>query len=248
MEYTYRRAKELCPGGFTPIDADRSSSDFYVATGNTVQNMPKSSASLVVQCSPYQAVAPQPPPPMAAPPSPPPSGLQYCFRRHPRSGGKIVSNCFPTADACQTSRRSVGQLSVVDSDCEALTTPVVPTRISGAPESSSAPPDPRFFVEHGIKVFLVDHRFYCFNATETIRLCMADMNRCMSYRDGLGASAQPCTPEDGVACFRIQAVTTGKVDAMCFSLMEHCRTGRSVFTNADNVPLDDECFVMRYRP
>lgn len=59
VEYTYRRAAELCPHGFDPIDADRSSRNFYATFdgGRTVQNMPKSSASLVVQCREPVSVA-----------------------------------------------------------------------------------------------------------------------------------------------------------------------------------------------
>jgi hypothetical protein len=46
IEYSYRRAAELCPGGFDPIDADRSTRD-YDMNGT---NMPKTTAVLVVEC------------------------------------------------------------------------------------------------------------------------------------------------------------------------------------------------------
>lgn len=60
-EYTYRRAGELCPYGFDLIDADRSSRNFYASFdgGKTVQNMPKSSAMLIVQCR-SPVLAPRP--------------------------------------------------------------------------------------------------------------------------------------------------------------------------------------------
>jgi hypothetical protein len=51
VEYSYRRAAELCPGGFDPIDADRESLDFYIRNSDgTYYNAPKASAMLVVQC------------------------------------------------------------------------------------------------------------------------------------------------------------------------------------------------------
>lgn len=60
VRYTYRRAAELCRFGFTPVDADRSSSE-HVATfdgGKSYQTYSKPDAMLVVQCH-----APPPPPP-----------------------------------------------------------------------------------------------------------------------------------------------------------------------------------------
>lgn len=48
IEYTYRRAAELCPQGFDPIDADRSE---RVVSYNG-QDYAKPNAVLVVQCKP----------------------------------------------------------------------------------------------------------------------------------------------------------------------------------------------------
>src|SRR5512140_1474259 len=50
MEYAYRRASELCPRGYDVVDRAGSQSDFYIRNGNVLQNMPKSSVSLIVTC------------------------------------------------------------------------------------------------------------------------------------------------------------------------------------------------------
>jgi len=50
MAYAYRRASELCPRGYDVVDRAGSQSDFYVRNGNVLQNMPKSSVSLIVTC------------------------------------------------------------------------------------------------------------------------------------------------------------------------------------------------------
>lgn len=50
LQYAHRRATELCPSGYDVIDGAKSQSDFYIRTGNIVQNTPKSSVSLIVQC------------------------------------------------------------------------------------------------------------------------------------------------------------------------------------------------------
>lgn len=52
VQYTYRRAAELCPDGFDVIDADRSTSTSVVTfdRGRTYQDVEKSEAVLAVRC------------------------------------------------------------------------------------------------------------------------------------------------------------------------------------------------------
>lgn len=50
LEYSYRRAGELCADGFNIRDGVQSASDFYVANGNMVSHIQKPEVTLIVQC------------------------------------------------------------------------------------------------------------------------------------------------------------------------------------------------------
>lgn len=50
MAYAYRRASELCLSGYDVVDRAGSQGNFYVRNGNVLQNLPKSSVSLIVTC------------------------------------------------------------------------------------------------------------------------------------------------------------------------------------------------------
>lgn len=54
MEYSYRRAGELCPSGFDPVDADRSDNYGLYNNGKTASVVNKPTAMLVVQCRPTE--------------------------------------------------------------------------------------------------------------------------------------------------------------------------------------------------
>jgi len=71
MEYAYRRAGELCENGFDVVDGRKTQRDFYVRTGNVVQNAPKSEVAMIVHCRTSLASTLErgdPPPRSAAPP------------------------------------------------------------------------------------------------------------------------------------------------------------------------------------
>jgi len=96
LEYAHRRAGELCPEGYEMIDGTSGQSDFYVRTGNTVQNLPKAEVGLIVQCK----AAPSPPSPV---PSPPPRVVvtgerpMFCTVKASNPG---VGMCFLQAEVC----------------------------------------------------------------------------------------------------------------------------------------------------
>lgn len=77
MEYGYRRAGELCPGGFDVVDGTQQQVDRYVVTGNVISNQPKTNLSLIVRCRSAVVVTPgvgargQSRPAPLAPPLPP---------------------------------------------------------------------------------------------------------------------------------------------------------------------------------
>jgi hypothetical protein len=50
LEYAHRRAGDLCPAGYDVIDGSKSQSDFYIRSGNTLQNAPKANVALIVEC------------------------------------------------------------------------------------------------------------------------------------------------------------------------------------------------------
>jgi hypothetical protein len=50
MEYTYRRAGELCPRGFDVVDADRYSTTSYAVGQDSVREINKPAAVLAVRC------------------------------------------------------------------------------------------------------------------------------------------------------------------------------------------------------
>lgn len=62
IEATYRRAAELCPDGFDPIDSDHSTRDYLDSPdgGGTIQVMERSNAMLIVQCRLRQPVQGRP--------------------------------------------------------------------------------------------------------------------------------------------------------------------------------------------
>lgn len=168
--YAYRRAAELCPAGFDERGADVASRDFYVRTGNVVQNAPKSSASLVVSCR--SPVAP---------------------------------------------------------------TPAVAER-------------PQHWVEDGIHVIATDHRFSCFDASPTIRVCASDRTTCDRFRSVMNSGSPDCAESNAMACYRSRDRVTAQVAAMCFATLATCRVGRTEMVLEDHALTDEDCFVMRYRP
>lgn len=50
LQYAYRRAGELCPGGYDVVNALADKSTSYIATGNMVQPVNKPEIALIVQC------------------------------------------------------------------------------------------------------------------------------------------------------------------------------------------------------
>lgn len=121
VEYAYRRAAELCPGGFDPLSGDSTRSDHYV----NGQNMLKSDATLVVECraaqhawtKQQQQTSPQPHSAAQLP------ARRFCFSKLPRSGGKTAMDCAATSEACRSSLDGLGQLWTATSGCAAVPSP-----------------------------------------------------------------------------------------------------------------------------
>jgi len=86
MSYAYRRASELCPGGYTRVDGAVSQRDRYVAVGNTAVNRPDTSITLVIRCG-------------SASSAPTRDGF-WCFDL---SLGGSVSSCSRVRDTCEAS-------------------------------------------------------------------------------------------------------------------------------------------------
>lgn len=61
LEYAHRRAGELCPAGYDVVDESKAQSDFYIRTGNTLQNAPKANVALIVECRRPAAIVSGPP-------------------------------------------------------------------------------------------------------------------------------------------------------------------------------------------
>lgn len=92
LRYLHRRATELCPTGYDVVDSARGSSDHYVRTGNTIQNLPKAEVSAIVQCK-----APRPP----APPANPLAGQAWwCYE----GSGGLTSGCRRSQAECEGDR------------------------------------------------------------------------------------------------------------------------------------------------
>lgn len=123
--FGYRRASELCPGGFNVADTDRTSvwAGFGVLGSLFGIWIKAHTAILFVQCKGEPAVLPAPAPPGLSPapsaPAPPPQLEGVCFKKVPRMGGKTVNECFPTLEECREHLAHLSSLWNAASDCEA---------------------------------------------------------------------------------------------------------------------------------
>lgn len=112
-------------------------------------------------------------------------------------------------------------------------------------------PEPKareqYRIENGVNVILTDHRFWCFAASPTIRMCASDRDRCDLYRAKMNP-ASSCTEENGMACFRSRNHVTGDEFGTCFAALSDCRIAMRAFTDDNSATIDGDCFVLRYEP
>lgn len=114
LEYAHRRAGELCPEGYDIVDGTSGQSDFYVRTGNTVQNLPKAEVGLIVRCKTTPS-RPAPPAPRVVVMGERPI---FCTLQASNPG---VGLCFLESDVCAAmyEKQVAGGLSY--EPCEART-------------------------------------------------------------------------------------------------------------------------------
>lgn len=120
--FGYRRASELCPGGFNVADTARASLwagyDVLGALALFGTWIKAHTAILLVQCKGEPAVMPAPAPPSPPAPAPAPKLEGVCFKKVSRMNGKIVDECFPTMEECRDHLANLSSLCNAASDLE----------------------------------------------------------------------------------------------------------------------------------
>jgi hypothetical protein len=109
--HAYRRAGEICPGGYQLADSANSSTSSYWRTTYGVQQVNKPEVTLVIQCSQQ----PRPAAATHAPTQPPSSTIRWWCVAH--TGGRL-GDCYRGREWCEHRRSSSLAMDATTTYCE----------------------------------------------------------------------------------------------------------------------------------